>query len=75
MVSDKGFGMQRMVREECFREVIKIWFEFLDGKDQFKYSNGGVWEMIDGDPRLKQRQGGENRMDFHLKIGMNLYCF
>ena len=62
MVSDKEMEMERMKREERFREVVKIWCEFLDEKDQFKYRNGGVWEMIDGDLRLERRQVGESRI-------------
>ena len=63
MVSDKGFVMQKMVGKEWSREVIKIWCEFLGGKDQFKCRNGGIWEVINGDPKMKRRQVGENRID------------
>ena len=48
MVSDKGFVMEKMVGKEWSREVIKIWCEFLDGKNKSKCRNGGVWEMING---------------------------
>ena len=47
MESDQGIGGE-MVGKEWSREVIKIWCEFLGGKDKFKYRDGGIWEVING---------------------------
>ena len=48
---------QRICDGENGREVIKIWCEVLDRKDKSKYRNGGVWEMINGDPRMEKDIG------------------